>query len=103
MRVQRLATSLFIISIFSIAVLPSAVAQTKSHPVTGSELLALVGSESLDQNIIHTIESRGIAFRPTEQYRTLLMTAGADAAVMDAVKNAKVGADATFAEQTDLP
>jgi tetratricopeptide (TPR) repeat protein len=103
MRTQRFVNSLFVTSILSVVFLPSVVAQTKSHPVTGSELIALVASESLDQNIVHAIESRGIAFRSTEQYRTLLITAGADAAVMDALKNAKISADATFPEQADLP
>lgn len=103
MRVQRFVTSLLVISLFSVVLLPSALAQTKSHPVTGGELIALVASESLDQNIVHTIDSRGIAFRPTEQYRALLTTAGADAAVMDALKNAKISADASFPEQSDTP
>jgi tetratricopeptide (TPR) repeat protein len=103
MRVRRILTSLLVISIFPVVFLPSVVAQTKIHPVTGGELIALVAGESLDQNIAHAIESRGIAFRPTEQYRTWLTTAGADAAVMDSLKNAKINADATFPEQTDLP
>jgi tetratricopeptide (TPR) repeat protein len=95
--------SLFVISLFSVVSLPSAIAQTKSHPVTGAELIALVAAESLDQNIVHAVESRGIAFRPPEQYRALLTTAGADAPVMDALKSAKISADATFPEQTDSP
>lgn len=103
MRVQGFVILLFVISVFSIAFLPCAVAQTKSHPVTGGELIALVASESLDQNIVHAIESRGIAFRPTEQYRALLSTAGADAPVMDALKNAKISANAGFPEQSDTP
>ena len=103
MRALRFVISLLVISLFAVALLPSVVAQTKSHPVTGAELIALVASESLDQNIVHAIESRGIAFRPTEQYRALLTTAGADAPVMDALKSAKISADATFPEQTDSP
>jgi hypothetical protein len=62
MRAQRFMIPLFVISIFSAVLLPCVIAQTKSHPVTGNELIALVASESLDQNIVHAIESRGIAF-----------------------------------------
>jgi tetratricopeptide (TPR) repeat protein len=101
MRTRRFLISLVAISVFAPAFLHHVSAQTKSRPVTGGELIAVVASESLDQNIVHAIESRGIAFRPTEQYRALLFTAGADATVIDALKNAKVSADATFAEQTD--
>jgi tetratricopeptide (TPR) repeat protein len=103
MRVLRILASVFVISTCSVVLLPSALAQTKSHPVTGGELIALVASESLDQNIDHAIESRGIAFRPTEQYRALLTTAGADAPVLDALKNAKISADASFPEESDTP
>jgi len=101
MRTRRFLISLFAISILAMAFIHHVKAQTKSHPVMGGELIALVASESLDQNIVHAIESRGIGFRPTEQYRALLTTAGADDLVMNALKNAKVSADATFPEQTD--
>jgi tetratricopeptide (TPR) repeat protein len=101
MRTRRFLISLFAVSIFTVAFLHHVRAQTKSHPIAGGELIALVASESLDQNIVHAIESRGIAFRPSEQYRALLTTAGADAPVMNALKNAKISPDATFPEQTD--
>jgi tetratricopeptide (TPR) repeat protein len=103
MRVRLFSISIFVISIFVVATLHFVNAQTKSRPVSGGEVIALVASESLDQNIIHAIESRGIAFRPTEQYRALLTTAGADVAIMDAMKNAKISADAGFPEQSDTP
>jgi len=106
MRLQRFVASLvFTIAIlFSVIVLPlPAGAQTMTQGVTGGELLSIIAGESLDQNIVHAIEARGLAFRPTEQYRALLTTAGADAAVLDALKTAKVAADARFPEQMQSP
>ncbi|HEY4839618.1 MAG TPA: tetratricopeptide repeat protein [Candidatus Acidoferrales bacterium] len=103
MRVQRFVISVFVILVFALTFLPRTNAQTASHPLTGSELLALVASESLDQNVIHAIESRGIAFRPTEQYRALLAAAGANAPVMGALKGARISADAVFPEQAEAP
>ena len=101
MRIRLFLISSLAVAIFAMAFVRHVGAQTKSGPITGGELIALVASESLDQNIVHVIESRGIGFRPTEQYRAWLTMAGAGASVMNALKNAKVSADATFAEQTD--
>src|SRR5579863_2988050 len=103
MRVIRISVAAVVVILVTVAFLPTANAQTSNHPVTGSELLALIAGESLDQNIVHAIESRGLAFRSTDNYRALLTTAGADATVLNAVKNAKVSADAGFPEQMDTP
>jgi hypothetical protein len=103
MRVQRSLFSAFVILMFAVTFLPAAGAQTASHPVTGSELLAIVAGQCVDQNIFHVIESRGIAFRPTDHYRALLTIAGADAPILDALKNAKIGANAADPEQMEAP
>jgi hypothetical protein len=53
--------------------------------------MALVAGNSLSENIIHEIQTRGLAFRPNEGYKSLLTIAGADAALVSAVEVAKVG------------
>src|SRR5438445_4700941 len=65
-------------------------AQIKRPPLTDSELLALVAGNALSENIVREIASRGLAFQPSDRYRPLLQTAGADAALMAAVGDAKI-------------
>ena len=103
MRVIRACVAAFVVFLIAVVFLPPVKAQSPNHPLTGSELLAVVAGESLDQNIVHEIESRGLAFRSTDNYRALLATAGAGAAVLNAVKNAKISADAGFPEQMATP
>jgi tetratricopeptide (TPR) repeat protein len=57
-------------------------------PLTDSELLALVAGNALSENIVRQLNSRGLAFRPTDPYQSLLQTAGADAALIVAVAKA---------------
>ena len=64
-------------------------AQSAREPVTDSELLALVAGNALSENIVHEIATRGLAFRPGEQYLSLLTTAGGDAGLLAALKTAK--------------
>src|SRR2546425_2328216 len=68
---------------------PFANAQAARQPLTDSELIALVSGRALSENIVHEIQSRGLAFRPDDQYRSLITTAGGDAVVLAALKNAK--------------
>src|SRR5438445_1921981 len=65
-------------------------AQIKRPPLTDSELLALVAGNALSENIVREIASRGLAFQPSDRHRPLLQTAGADAALMAAVGDAKI-------------
>src|ERR1700676_5376309 len=65
-------------------------AQTTKPPLTDSELMALVARNALSENIIQESNSRGLAFRPSDQYRSLMETAGADAALMAALSKAKI-------------
>jgi len=53
-------------------------AQEESKPLTNSELLALVAGNALNENVVHEIESRSLAFRPGDGYRSQLSAAGAD-------------------------
>src|SRR5260370_35832447 len=65
-------------------------AQEKSKPLTTSELLALVAGNALNENVVHEIESRGLAFRPADEYRSQLTNAGADARVLAALGKAAI-------------
>jgi tetratricopeptide (TPR) repeat protein len=69
---------------------PFARTQGPKKPLAGDELLALVAGEALSENIVHDIESRGLAFIPSEAYRSEITTAGADARVLAALKTARV-------------
>ena len=60
-------------------------AQEKGKPLTNSELLALVAGNALNENVVHEIESRGLAFRPGDGFRSQLKDAGADARVLAAL------------------
>ncbi len=68
------------------AYVSSANAQATKESLTESELIAQVAGNSLSENIVHEIATRGLAFRPTDQYRSLLTTAGGDLLVLDALK-----------------
>jgi tetratricopeptide (TPR) repeat protein len=69
---------------------PFARTQGPKNPLAAAELLALVAGDALSENIAHDIASRGLAFIPNDAYRSELMTAGADARVLAALKTAKV-------------
>ena len=69
---------------------PFARTQGPQKPLAAAEVLALVAGDALSENIVHDIESRGLAFTPNDAYRSELMTAGADARVLAALKTAKV-------------
>lgn len=45
-------------------------------PFTGREVIALVAGDALSEDIILEINSRGLAFHPTDAYRGLVTTAG---------------------------
>jgi tetratricopeptide (TPR) repeat protein len=67
-------------------------AQTTKPPLTDGELMALVAGNALSENIVQESNSRGLAFRPSDQYRSLMETAGADAALIAALSKAKIAA-----------
>ena len=64
----------------------SANAQVAREPLGDSELMALVAGNALSEDIVHEIAARGLAFRPGEQYLSLLTTGGGDALVLAALR-----------------
>lgn len=80
----RCALALFMIQIS----ITFGYAQEKREPVTERELIALVAGNSLSENIAHEVELRGLAFRPNDQYRSLLTEAGGDERVLKVLANA---------------
>jgi tetratricopeptide (TPR) repeat protein len=65
-------------------------AQTKKEPLSKSELIALVAGNSLNEDVVLEIEMRGLAFHPSDPYRSLVYEAGGDARVLAALGNAKI-------------
>ncbi len=84
--IHRYLAILLILGVY----MPSASAQATRGPLTDSELMGLVAGNALSENIVHEIATRGLAFRLGDQYRSLLTTAGGDALVLAALKNAKI-------------
>jgi tetratricopeptide (TPR) repeat protein len=68
---------------------PFSFAQATHDPLSERELLALVAGNALSENVVHYIEDRGLAFRPSDQFRSFLTEAGADARVLAALNKAK--------------
>ncbi len=81
---RRIVYVLFIIQIVGLF----ANAQEKRGPVTGRELFGLLAGNALAEDVIHEIDSRGVAFRLTEQCRSLVTEAGGDSRVLKALENA---------------
>src|ERR1700687_963555 len=59
-------------------------------PLGKSEVLALVAGGIFPENIAHDIKSRGIAFVPDDNLKSLLKAAGADVKIFVALKAAKI-------------
>jgi len=76
-------------------------AQEKNKPLTNSELLALVAGNALNENIVHEIESRGLAFRPSDGFRSQLSAASADARVLAALGKATIGSPTGAADDKE--
>jgi len=72
--------------------LGESVPQGTGRPLEAARLLALVAGNALPENIAALIESRGLAFQPSEEYERLLKQAGANAGVMKALQKARVAA-----------
>src|ERR1700739_979404 len=65
-------------------------AQEKTKPLTSIELLALVAGNALNENVVHEIESRGLAFRPTDRFHSQLDAAGADPRILAMLGKASI-------------
>src|ERR1035437_6479220 len=77
--------------------IPLAFAQAPRKPLTDRELMALVAGNALNENIVHEIESRGLAFRPSNGYFSLVTQAGGDARVLAVLGKVKPDEGATSA------
>ena len=75
--------------------------QAAGAPLTDRELIALVAGNSLSENIVHEISTRGLAFRPRDQFRLLLTEAGADSKVLAALDSAKASDPIAPTESSD--
>jgi len=76
--------------------------QEKGRPLEAARLLALVAGNALPENIAALIESRGLAFQPTEEYQKLLKQAGANAGVTKALQKARVNAGGDAKGETQV-
>ena len=72
-------------------------AQEKIQPLKAGTLVALVAGDALSENVVHEIATRGLAFRPSDEFRFQLTVAGADGRVLEALRNAKISGSATEA------
>jgi tetratricopeptide (TPR) repeat protein len=68
---------------------PHSFGQTTNGPLSEREVLALVAGNALSENIVHEIDTRGLAFQPGEQFRSLVTEAGADSGIVAALNRAK--------------
>src|SRR6266478_7844569 len=84
---KRITISLFI-AVSVMACCTYLAANTPSHPLRKSEILALVAGGIFPENIIHDLESRGTAFAFDDNFRSFLQTASADARVINALQKA---------------
>jgi len=73
-------------------------AQEKNQPLRTNTLVALVAGNALSENVVHEIESRGLAFRPSDEFRSQLTIAGADSLILQALSKAKISESAAKAE-----
>lgn len=65
-------------------------AQGGPQPLAATTLLALVAGNALPDNVVYQIKGNGLAFRPDDDYRSLLKTAGADSSLLAALEGAKL-------------
>ena len=86
-----LRSAFIVFAILVCTYLRSANAPESHKELSASELLALVAGQSLPESIVLDIQSRGLAFKPREGYRALLVDAGADARVLAAFDKAAPG------------
>jgi hypothetical protein len=86
---QKRITLLLIILMISISCGSYLSANTFPRPLRKSEVLALVTGDSLPENIVNAIQSRGIAFTPDNNYMSVLKGAGADPKILTALPIAK--------------
>src|SRR6266446_731918 len=75
--------------------------ETSSRPLRQTELLALVSVNSLPENIVNEIRTRGVAFSMDDSFRAQLTSAGATPSILAAVAAAKAPAKVTAEDKSD--
>jgi tetratricopeptide (TPR) repeat protein len=88
---KRKITLASLICLLCIAFVSQPVVRCAPHPLSKSELLALVAGDILPENVVFDIQSRGLDFVPDASYKALLKSAGASAKVLAALNTAKIG------------
>jgi len=79
----------------------SKTAQGHPKPLQSGELLALVAGQSLSENVVFEIRSDGLAFVPDQTYTNQLKAAGANDAILAALKQAKIAPNAVELKKAD--
>ena len=92
-RVSGIAILIVLFSLFSSAAGQTGSTSVALHPLRASEVMAIQAAGALPANIVHDIATRGINFAPDQDFLALMTKAGADAAVIAALKSAKLSAD----------
>src|SRR3974390_703582 len=96
-----------LIGLLSCALLLSGLCQTTTNadvhrPLRASEVMAIQAGGALPANIGHDVAIRGLTFHPDDEFLALMTNAGADAAVIAALKTAKVNEDRDAKADIDL-
>lgn len=89
---------LILVILFSLNLL----AQTAPGPLRASEVMAVQAGGALQANISYDISTRGLNFRPTDEFLALMKNAGADETVLKALKTAKLNASAESKPDLEL-
>lgn len=63
-------------------------AQSRSAPISDSELMALIAGNALPDNIIQSLKARGLDFQPNDKYLSVAKSAGANAILIGAIQKA---------------
>ena len=71
-----------------------AFAEVPAKPLNEGDVLALVAGGALTENVVNEIKRRGLTFHPSNQYRSQLETAGAEGALLAALKGAQINVSA---------
>jgi tetratricopeptide (TPR) repeat protein len=92
---QKLSVRILVIFFLSAFCGLSAQRTPAPKPLHDSELLALVGGNALPENIVARLNSGGIDFLPSPEYRALLRNAGATDEVLAATEKTHVAPQAS--------
>ena len=79
---------------------PGASSQTVVKPLRAGDLLALVAGNALPESTVDVIKADGLAFKPDDDYRALLKTAGADPTVLAALNGAKIAGNQSAQDES---